>query len=104
VGRALTVARLRVAPARQAEYLAALAELEALGRARGRHLWVFRSGNDPDLFLEFSESGAGGGITAPSLQAAGREAVLEARLRELGARESSPDELWHELPLPAHAT
>ena len=103
MGRALTVARLRVAPARQAEYLAALAELEALGRARGRHLWVFRSGNDPDLFLEFSESGAVEDHRAVA-PAAGREAVLEARLRELGARESSPEELWHELPLPAHAT
>ena len=103
MGRALTVARLRVAPARQAEYLAVLAELEALGRARGRHLWVFRSGNDPDLFLEFSESGAVEHHRAVA-PAAGREAVLEARLRELGARESSPDELWHELPLPAHAT
>ena len=103
MGRALTVARLRVAPARQAEYLAALAELEALGRPRGRHLWVFRSSTDPDLFLEFSESGAVEHHRAVAL-AAGREAVLEARLRELGERESSPDELWHEVPLPACVT
>jgi hypothetical protein len=103
VGRALTVTRLRVAPARQAEYLAVLAELEALGRARGRHLWVFRNGSDPDLFLEFSESGAVEHHRAVAL-AAGREAVLEARLRELGERESPPHELWHEMPLPAHAT
>ena len=103
MGRALTVARLRVAPARQAEYLAVLAELEALGRPQGRHLWVFQSGTDPDLFLEFSESGAVEHHRAVAL-AAGREAVLEARLRELGERESSPDELWHELPLPVPAT
>ena len=103
MGRALTVARLRVAPARRAEYLAVLAELELLGRARGRHLWVFQSGTDPNLFLEFSESGAVEHHRAVAL-AAGREAVLEARLRELGERESSPDELWHELPLPVPAT
>jgi hypothetical protein len=103
MGRALTVARLRVAPARQAEYLAVLAELEALGRARGRHLWVFRSSHDPDLFLEFSESGAVEHHRAVVL-AAGREAALEARLRELVERESTPEELWHELPLPVHAS
>jgi hypothetical protein len=103
MARALTVARLRVAPARQAEYLAVLAELEALGRARGRHLWVFRSGSDPDLFLEFSESGAVEHHRAVAL-AAGREAVLEARLRELGEHEPPVNELWHEVPLPAHAT
>ena len=103
MGRALTVARLRVAPARQAEYLAVLAELEAIGRARGRHLWVFRSGSDPDVFLEFSESGAVEHHRAVAL-AAGREAALESRLRELAERESTPEELWHELPLPVHAT
>jgi hypothetical protein len=102
VGRALTVARLRVAPARQAEYLAVLAELEAIGRPRGRLLWVFRCGNDPDLFLEFSESGAVEDHRAVTL-AAGREAALESRLRELAERESTPEELWHELPLPVHA-
>jgi hypothetical protein len=103
VGRALTVARLRVAPARQAEYLAVLAELEAIGRPRGRHLWLFRSSNDPDLFLEFSESGAVEHHRAVTL-AAGREAALESRLRELAERESTPEELWHELPLPVHAS
>jgi len=36
--------------------------------------------------------------------AAGREAALEARLRELVERESIPEELWHELPLPVHAS
>lgn len=103
MGRALTVARVRVAPAQQAEYLAVLAELEALGRARGRHLWVFRSGADPNLFLEFSESGAVNEhrTVAP---ATGREAVLEARLGDLAERESPPDGLWHEQPLPVHAT
>ena len=103
MGRALTVTRLRVAPARRAEYLVVLAELESLGRARGRHLWLFQSSNDPDLFLEFSESGAVEHHRAVAL-ATGHEAVLEARLRELGEREPSLDELWYEVPLPEHAT
>jgi hypothetical protein len=89
--------------ARQAEYLAVLAELDVLGRPRGRHLWVFRSSTDPDLFLEFSESGAVDSHRAVT-SATGYEAVLEARLRELAQRDTSSDELWHELPLPAHAT
>lgn len=103
MARALTVARVRVAVAQQPEYLAVLAELDALGRARGRHLWVFRSGTDPDLFLEFSESGAVRHHRAVA-SAAGREAALEARLRELAPRDLSADALWHESPLPAHVT
>jgi hypothetical protein len=103
VARALTVARVRVAVAQQAEYLAVLAEIDAIGRARGRHLWVFRSGAEPDLFLEFSESGALADHRAVAM-AAGREAALESRLRELAPRDVSAEALWHELPLPAHAT
>jgi hypothetical protein len=103
VTRALTVARVRVAGARQAEYLAVLGEIDAIGRARGRHLWVFRSGTDPELFLEFSESGAMVDHRAVAT-AAGREAALEIRLRELAPRDASADALWHELPVPAHAT
>jgi hypothetical protein len=103
VGRALTVARLRVAPAQQAEYLSVLGELEALGRARGRHLWVFRSGSHPDVFLEFSESGAAEQHRTVT-PVAGRELALEARLRELAVRDASATELWHELSLPPHIT
>lgn len=102
MGRALTVAQVRVAVAQQAEYLALLAEVDAIGRARGRHLWVFQSGADPNLFLEFSESGAvqDHRVLVP---ASGREAVLEARLRELAPRDASADEMWNEVPL-THAT
>ncbi len=103
MGRALTVARVRVAAAREAEYLAVLSELESLGRVRGRHLWVFRSAREPGLFLEFSESGAMEEHRAV-VPATGREAALEARLHELSERDPSSSELWHELPLPAHAT
>ena len=103
MARVLTVARVRVAVEHQAEYLSVLAEIDAVGRARGRHLWVFRSGREPDTFLECSESGAPGDHRAVA-PAAGREAALEARLRELAPRDASADALWHELPLPAHAT
>jgi len=96
-------ARVRVAVAQQAEYLAVLAEIDTIGRARGRHLWLFRSGNDPDLFMEFSESSAVDDHRAVAV-AAGREAALEARLRELAPRDVSADVLWHEQPLPAPAT
>lgn len=103
MARVLTVARVRVAVARQPEYLALLAAIEAIGRAQGRHLWVFRSGTDPDLFLEFSESGAEEVHRAVAV-AAGREAALEARLRELAPREPSANALWQELSLPSTAT
>lgn len=103
MGRALTVARLRVAPAQQAEYLAVLGELEVLGRAKGRHLWVFRSGSDPDLFLEFSESDAAERHRTV-MPAAGPELALEERLRELAARDAAAGELWHEMPLPTPTT
>ena len=65
---------------------AVLAELEALGRgARAAPLGVPAAGNDPELFLEFSESGA---VRAPPRRRFGRraEAALEARLREPAAR------------------
>jgi hypothetical protein len=101
--RALTVARVRVAVAQQPEYLAVLSELEAIGRARGRHLWVFRSGADPDLFLECSESGTVEDHRAV-VSAEGREAALERRLRELAPRDPSADALWHESPLPVLPT
>lgn len=102
MARTLTVTRVRVAVEQQADYLAVLAEIDALGRGLGRHLWVFR-GADPEVFLEFSESGAMEDHRAVRA-AAGREAELEARLQALGSRDASGDELWHEVPLPAHAT
>jgi hypothetical protein len=95
------VARVRVAVAEQAEYLAVLAEMDAIGRARGGHLWVFRSDADPQLFLEFRECGSVENHRA-SLPATGREAMLEARLRLLAPRDASADERWNEMPL-AHA-
>jgi len=56
VARTLTVARVRVRPGREAEYLAAIRALAALAEPRGRRLWVFRCAGDPALFLECSES------------------------------------------------
>ena len=103
MARILTVARVRVAVTLQAEYLAVLAEIDAVGRARGRHLWVFRSATDPDMFLEFSEAGAVHDHRSVAL-AAGHEAALELRLRELAPRDASANTLWQEMPFPVRAT
>jgi hypothetical protein len=103
VARALTVARVRVAVARQPEYLAVLSELDAIGRARGRHLWVFRSAAEPDLFLEFSESSSVEHHRAVAVPT-GQEAVLEHRLRALAPRDPSAGDVWHESPLPLPPT
>jgi hypothetical protein len=99
VTRALTATRLRVPEAQRAEYLSVLAELEQLGRTRGRHLWVFHNKQDAGLFLEFSE--AGGEADLRSMSAAtGREAELEARWRALVTVEGPDEAPWVEVPLP----
>lgn len=103
MARVLTVAQVRVAAADQAQYLTILAELDALGRPRGRHLWVFRGGTDPELFLEFSESGTVEEHPAVAVHT-GREAVLEGRLRDLAQRDGAAGAMWHEVPLPALTT
>ncbi len=103
MARVLAVAQVRVPAARRAEYLTILAELDMLGRPRGRHLWAFRNGTDPELFLECSESSTVDAHRAVAVQD-GREAVLEGRLRELTARDAAAAALWHEVPLPALTT
>ncbi len=100
MSRALTVTRLRVPEGHRAEYLAVLAELEYLGRERGRHLWVFRSALDADLFVEFSEAGGEGDLRQKS-PATGREAELEARWRALVSVEGPADAPWLEVALPS---
>lgn len=96
--RALTAARVRVPEAHEAEYLATLAELARLGAAAGRHLWVFRSADDPRLFLEFSESRTRDQhrhVAAASPAAA----ALERRLRELGDYAPDAGAFWTEVTL-----
>lgn len=93
--RTLTVARARVDPADEAEYLLTVRELARLGDGRGRHLWLFRSRSEPALFLECSESGDAGShrtTDAPPDD----ERRLDARLRELASYEPDARELWEE--------
>ena len=99
MARALTVTRVRVAEGRQAEWLAALAELERLERTEGRRLWVFRHPDERDVFLEFSECGdrARHRAAAPAAGAA----ALEGRLRELASYDGTGSVLWDEVPLTA---
>ena len=102
MARVLAVTRLRVAEERKVEYLAVLTELERLGRARGRHLWVFQGSEEPNLLLEFSESASEADHRAVC-PATGREADLEARRRALVTPEGPTEPLWRELPLPSLA-
>ncbi|HEU4698203.1 MAG TPA: hypothetical protein VFS40_03425 [Gemmatimonadales bacterium] len=92
--RTLTIARATVAPGRDAEYLALVAELAQLVRGEGRRFWVFRNAADPLEFVEFRE-GTGGW---PIRRLAG-ERRLEQRLRELALYDETADEMWNEVPL-----
>lgn len=96
--RTLSVARVKVTPEREPEYLAAIRELAALAARRNQHIWVFRSRQDPLVFLEFSES-----PTAMSHRhAASRtpdELRLEQRLHKAASYDHSAADLWEEVPL-----
>lgn len=98
--RCLSISRARVAPAREAEYLATVRDLaRELGR-RGQHLWLFRSETDPRTYVEFSESGS----TAAHRTRASRlprEQALESRLRTLVTYAPDAWERWDEVPLDA---
>ncbi|HEU4571019.1 MAG TPA: hypothetical protein VFS07_10645 [Gemmatimonadales bacterium] len=96
--RALSCARVRVPAAHEAEWRAVVAELAARLAARGQHLWVFRAEEDPELWLEFSESKerAAHRLVAPRPP---EEEALEARLRRLARYDLAPSALWAEVPL-----
>ena len=90
---------MRVPADREAEWLGVVARLAAALSSRGQHLWVFRSEQDPELWLEFSESKERATHRAVAPQDAA-EAELEARLRALARYEPDPSVLWTEVPLP----
>jgi hypothetical protein len=96
VARTLSVARVAVPPAAEAEYLRTLAELARLGERRGRRLWVFRSHARAGEFLECSESASAdahrGVASLPE-----EEERLEARLRALASYGADARELWEEV-------
>ena len=97
--RSLSVARVRVAADREAEWLAVLARLAALLAKRGQHLWVFRAEHDPGQWLEFSESGDRAAHRSVAERTV-EELSLEARLRELATYAPDASALWTEVPFP----
>ena len=98
--KVLTVARVRVPPTSEADYLATLRELRQFAEARGQRIWLFRNTKDPHLFTEFSE-----GPTEMSHRAQAsrlpEELKLEKRLQSLGAYAPDAWELWTEVSLAA---
>lgn len=98
MARTLSVARLSVPPARQAEYLTAIRDLAGIAARRGQRIWVFRSQSDPNTFLEFSESPT----QLSHRNVASRtpeELRLEHRLNKVAGYERDAGELWEEIPL-----
>jgi hypothetical protein len=98
MAKALSVARLSVHPARQAEHLAAIRELASLAARRGQHIWVFRSQGDPNSFLEFNESPT----TMSHRNVASRtpeELRVEQRLHKVAGYQRDSAEMWEEVPL-----
>ena len=96
--RTLSVARVKVSPDHEPEYLAVIRELAALAARRNQHIWVFRSRQDSQIFLEFSESPS----PMSHRHAASRtpeELRLEQRLHKAAAYDHSAAELWEEVPL-----
>lgn len=96
MARTLTVSRVKVRPGAEPDYLATVRELAALAEGRGWHLWVFRSADDPGLFLEFIESRSAESHPAVAGHSPD-ERRLEERLRRLGTREPGASDLWEEV-------
>lgn len=96
--RTLSIARVRVPAEHEAEWLSVAARLSALLHARGQHLWVFRAEQDPERWIEFSESAdrAAHRLVADRTV---EELSLEARLRALATYDPDSAALWSEVPL-----
>jgi len=97
VARALSVARVEVAAAREAAYLAGAAALAAALKERGQHFWVYRRPDRPGAFLEFRE--AGSASEHVSVAPTAGEARLEAALRAVAVADRDADVIWLEVPL-----
>jgi hypothetical protein len=100
VGRVLTISRLTVRPENEAEYLATVHALAALGAGRGQRLWVFKSSGKPYTYIECSESPTRASHRARASRT-GDELRLEDRLRALATYASDAWELWEEVAVPA---
>jgi hypothetical protein len=97
MARTLSVSRVTVPAAAQAEYLETLRQLAGLAQPRGRHLWLFRLPGRQDAFLECSESRSRD--LHRTVGAKDDEMRLEARLRELVSYPADAVELWEEVAL-----
>jgi hypothetical protein len=96
MARTLTVSRARVRAGAEAEYLATVRELSQLAESRGWHLWVFRRPDQPDAFLECSESRSR--ETHPAVaERPADERALVARIRAVAEYAPGSDELWEEV-------
>jgi hypothetical protein len=96
MARTLTTSRVRVGPGGESEYLAAVKALAVLAESRGWHLWVFRSADDPRLFLECSESRSVELHRALAMRPAD-ERYLEERIRAVATYEPDAWDLWEEV-------
>ncbi|HEX3234470.1 MAG TPA: hypothetical protein VHR41_09750 [Gemmatimonadales bacterium] len=94
--RTLTVSRVRVRTGSEEVYLAGVRELAALAETRGWHLWVFRRPDDPQLFLECSES-ANRETHRAFAERPADERRIEQRLRSVATYEPGAWDLWEEV-------
>lgn len=100
MARLLSIARATVPPEREEEYIRTIHALAELGAGRGQHLWLFRSGEVPGTYIEFSESATEHSHRARASRT-DLEAKLEARLMELARYAPGFRDLWEEVAAPA---
>jgi hypothetical protein len=98
--RLLSIARATVLPESEDEYIRTVHALAELGAGRGQHLWLFRSGEEPGAYIEFSESATEHSHRARASRT-DLEAKLEARLMALARYAPGFRDLWEEVPAPA---
>ncbi len=101
MARVLDVRYARVSPAQQPAYRAAVAALAARLERGEAHVWVFRSRDDPDEFLEFVE-GRGGTSPRAAVTDPGARDLLE-QLQHL-ARYHDQGTVWEAVSLTSGAS
>ena len=94
----LTASRVRVPATSETDYLATLRELRQFAEARGQRIWVFRNAQDPQLFIEFSESPTEMSHRAQASRLP-EELTLERRLQSIATYAPDAWELWTDVPL-----
>lgn len=97
MSRVLTISRVTVPAAHEAEYVRTVHLLAELGGQRGRSLWLFRQQGEAGRFIEFSESRTELTHRARASRT-DLEQKLEARLWDLASYEADAWDLWDEVP------